>query len=482
MQTSFSAKLCLILALAAAPAPARADQQDADAIAASLAQVLSLATLGTVTTQDQSVQVTQSGGDYHVRLPLKGFSVPANAAVDAIARPLAGGMWDIVLMTFPSAGTVEPAMHDPDARAITFSIGEQAIKARIDPSFARISSFAADLGTIKINSGQADLQSEQSFDRYVTDGTVSSGTDGLLNLTSQGKATNWRLAAHGPNHAETDGVARTLSGRVSVEGLDRTRGFRLMAASRALLAAAKTPSAPGQPPTVSDGQRQDIRTLVEALSGLMTRFSVEESVDDIRFSSGAVAGATIGRVKFSMAGDSTQARLNTTLDIAMDAFAMASLPPETAVYVPRHFDLRSAMAGVPTEHILALLRTATEPGADLAALEARFTSLFAEPGTRIGIESLTFDSGPMQVTASARFVPKPNGKMGANIHVAANGLDAFIAQAQGVPAMQQGLPMMFMAKGMGRPEGGATVWDIALGDGPITVNGVPFGQPAPRKR
>ena len=38
--------------------------------------------------------------------------------------------------------------------------------------------------------------------------------------------------------------------------------------------------------------------------------------------------------------------------------------------------------------------------------------------------------------------------------------------------------MMFMAKGMGRPEGDAVVWDIALGDGPMTINGVPFGQPA----
>ena len=73
-------------------------------------------------------------------------------------------------------------------------------------------------------------------------------------------------------------------------------------------------------------------------------------------------------------------------------------------------------------------------------------------------------------------VKRANGVLGADIHVSATGLDQLIAEAQGKPSLQKGIPFMFMAKGMGRPDGGATVWDIAVGGGPVTVNGTPLGQ------
>jgi hypothetical protein len=162
--------------------------------------------------------------------------------------------------------------------------------------------------------------------------------------------------------------------------------------------------------------------------------------------------------------------------------AMQGLPAETAEYVPHHFDIKSVLAGVRSRPVMALLRAATEPNADPTALEAQFVALFGDSDARIGIDSVTFDSGPMRVTGSVRVVPRADGQLGAEIHVAAIGIDALMAQAQGKPALQQVLPMVFIAKGMGRAEGTATVWDIALGDGPITVNGIPIGQPAARKR
>ncbi len=61
-------------------------------------------------------------------------------------------------------------------------------------------------------------------------------------------------------------------------------------------------------------------------------------------------------------------------------------------------------------------------------------------------------------------------------------MDTLLAQAQSQPNLQQVMPMVFLAKGMGRPEGNNLIWDIRLGDGPLTVNGVPFGQPAGKRR
>ena len=482
MKASTPAKLCLLLSLAAAPAHAQTDRSGPDAIAASLSEILALVTLGAVTTQDQAPQITQSGADYLVRLPLKGFTTPPDAAVNAVAHPLDGGLWDIASMTFPSAGTVEMTAAHAGVTRIAYSIGQQAIHMRIDPSFAQSSSFAADVGSIKLHTDQGDHHSEQVFDRYVADGTVSSEAPGQLNFSSRGKATNWHLTVQEPNGIAADGLVRTLSGKVAVEGLDRAQGTRLMAATRALMDGAQTAAPSGQIPSISPVQRQSLRAVVDALSGLLTRFSAEETLNDIRFSVGPTNGGTLGHVRVNMTGDSARGRLNAGLNIAMDDLAVSALPAETAAYVPRHFGIKSVLAGVRTGPLTALLHAAAEPNADASALQAQFMALFSEPEARIAIESLTFDSGPMQVTGSARFVPRPNGQLGADIHFSAIGMDAFMAKAQAVPAMQQALPVMFMAKGMGRQEGGAMVWDIALGDGPPTVNGVPFGQPAPRKR
>jgi hypothetical protein len=88
----------------------------------------------------------------------------------------------------------------------------------------------------------------------------------------------------------------------------------------------------------------------------------------------------------------------------------------------------------------------------------------------------------LQVTGTATAVPRANGQLGADIHIAASGMDALLAQAQSRPNLQRIMPMVFMAKGMGRPQGNTLVWDIVLGDGPPKINGVPFGQPAGRTR
>jgi hypothetical protein len=224
-----------------------------------------------------------------------------------------------------------------------------------------------------------------------------------------------------------------------------------------------------------------LRDVIDAAPGLLTRFHVEETMGDIRFAVGPTGSGTAGRLSIDMAGDAETERLNVRINLGMDDIAVASMPAETAAYMPHHFDMRSALAGVRTAQLMALLRAATEQNADPAALQAQLTSLLADPDARIGIESLSFDAGPLRVAATARLTPSTSGRVGGEIHVSATGMDALMAQVQGKPATQRALPIILVAKGLGRPAGDAMVWDIVLGDGPITINGVPFGQPA-RKR
>jgi hypothetical protein len=61
-------------------------------------------------------------------------------------------------------------------------------------------------------------------------------------------------------------------------------------------------------------------------------------------------------------------------------------------------------------------------------------------------------------------------------------VDALLAQIQDQPDLQQAVPLIFLAKGMGRAQGESLVWDIVMGDGVPTINGTKFGQPPGKTR
>ena len=183
-----------------------------------------------------------------------------------------------------------------------------------------------------------------------------------------------------------------------------------------------------------------------------------------------------------MAADFVQDRLSASLGMSIDGIKAADATPETKALIPHHADVRLVLSGVRASALIGLLRAATEPDADADALQARATALLAAPNTWVGIEALSFDSGPLAVAGSAKLKPGAMGGIGGEIHLTARGLDAMLARLQGQPNMQQVLPMLFIAKGMARAQGDSLVWDITLGDGPPRINGVPFGQPPARTR
>ena len=157
-------------------------------------------------------------------------------------------------------------------------------------------------------------------------------------------------------------------------------------------------------------------------------------------------------------------------------------PVDLAAYVPRHIEVEPAVSGVPTELLLRLLSDATATGPDQPALGPDLAALLDDQDARVGVESLSFSSGPLRVTGSGLLRKHNDGKAGIDIHLVATGLNALIAEAQGNPRVQPILPMVFMAKGIARPLGEGLVWDIVLGDGVATVNGIPLGQPPPTRQ
>ncbi|HEY0423674.1 MAG TPA: hypothetical protein VGC82_10160, partial [Rhodopila sp.] len=173
---------------------------------------------------------------------------------------------------------------------------------------------------------------------------------------------------------------------------------------------------------------------------------------------------------------------NAAVDLAIDGFSLTSLSADPASFVPHHLAVRSVLTGVPLGPLMALLQAAIAPNPDQAALQRQAAAVLSAPGSKAAIESVAFDAGPVRVKGSARFQPRADGDIGVDLHLSASGIDAALAQMQGRPNLQGVVPFILMAKGIGRAQGDTVVWDISFGGGPLTINGMPFGQPSARTR
>jgi hypothetical protein len=481
--------LCLGAAIACTAVRAEAPP-DPDVLRSDLAEMLSLLSLGSVsvaggaaqaTQPGRAPQVTQSGNDFHIQLPLSGFVAPAGATAEAVAHAAANGVWDVTSMTVPSAGALGTSID----QVISYTIARQAMHGRFDRNLATPSTFAADLGAITLQSASGARASEQAIERITLDGSISGTPGGRVDLLARNSARGWHAVTRDTRNAESDSLVRRVEGHASLTGLDRTRGLRFIAAVRSIAGMAK--AWPGQP-DLSPAARDGLRDMLEATDGLLTRVEAEETLDGLTFDFGGKTGdlggrtGTLGRMQLRVTGDSEGERLNAGMDIALDELSLTTLSPDSAAFLPHHVTARSVLAGLPVAPLRTLLRAAIAPGADPGALQKQATALLAVPGAQVGMESIAFDVGPMHVRGSTRFVPRANGEIGADIHISATGVDALVAQVNARPNVQGFMPMVFLAKGLGRVQGDSIVWDIGLGGGPLTVNGVPFGQPAGKTR
>ncbi|WP_428490894.1 DUF2125 domain-containing protein [Rhodopila sp.] len=477
--------LLLLLTLEAVTAQAETTDAPTEALSARLPQVLSLASLGMLTVQPASVSITRDGSTYRVRLPLTGLSAPPDAAVTAVARPLRQGGFEVSSMAFPPNGTLQTVLGNGTPSRIAFSIGSQAAAAKLGPTPTAETSYTAAFGAIQTHTEQADQRIDQTIDHFASDGTVVAAPDRRISFSTQNQATGLHLAGHGTDGGSSDTAIRALAGHVAIDGLDQAQGGRLLAAVRALIASPPArPQPPMHPqplaPATSPAQRQQLRAVVDAAPGLLNRIEADETIQDIRFrfapASGTAAG-TIDTLRLHIAGDVARNRLDGRLAIVADGIASSTVPPQTQDLVPRHIDFRTVLAGVPTAGLIALLRTATEAPSDPALLQAQATALLAEPGARIAIQALSIDAGPLAITGSVNLRPPATAGLAGNVHIAARGLDAWLARFQRLPAVRQALPIIFLAKALARTQGDSLVWDISFGDGPLTVNGTPLGQP-----
>jgi hypothetical protein len=466
--------------LLAAPLFATPAHSQAAGSAASLLEALSLFSGGMLAAPTMAPEVTQDGDQFHVRIPLPTLTSPPDAAIEAIATPVESGAWNITSLTFPRAGTLmTPATASKTPEAVRFTIGQQTAHARIDPTLTSPSPYAMALSDIALHIENATSPADLTIGQMTFDGTITGNTDGRMTSRSRGKADNWHLAVPDKTGTPFTLSLRSVNVVYGVDGLDRAKSAKLRETTRALTAAQQAnPPVPGQPPSMSPLLREQLRAMIDASSGLLSGMNLEETFQGLHFEAAGNNNGDIGEMRFAMASEAADDRVAAHLDIGLNDMTLAAVPPQFVQYVPRRVSIRTAFSGIPAEKLREWLREATMEGADPADLQAKAIGLLNEPGAHAGIETLHIESGPLLVQGTARVQALPDGTAGFEMHLTAQGLDAMLALVQADPKAQQIMPMLYMAKGMAKPEGDGVLWDISFADGVVTVNGTPMGQHA----
>ncbi len=487
---------CLLLLLAPS-AQAQTITPDADAIRRSLSDALSFVSFGMIPALGPDAQVTPDGDGFRIHIPLTGVTAPSDPAVVATARRAGDGAWDVQSLSFPSTATIDS--KGPGGGAVTYTIGSQEITAHIVPDMKQPTTYMALFRDIHLDSDTVKQRAAQTIAAYSVKGTLSADGDGRVAMTSSGEATDWSMRMTPETGPGMDFMTRRLGIDLTIQGLDRAKGERLRSRLRTLLAELPKPGQRPAPPAgpitgptplpmtprtagpPKTAPREALNAMLDDAVGLLTRFDADETLEGLKVSSQGINGGA-GTVIIGMHGDTAAQKLNAGIDLAVnDMVVPASVPGPFVPYVPKHVSLRSRIRDLPSDQVVALLRAALAEGANPVALQAQAIALLRTPGATVSLDPFSFDAGPLAVTGTARLLPDDNGGFAGHIHVIASGMDTLLIQAQANPALGQMMPMLYMAKGMSKPDGASVVWDIDVDRGGVRINGTPFGHP-PAKR
>jgi hypothetical protein len=468
----------LAVPLAGFPAYAQTDQQQ------SLLEALSLVSGRMLVAPMLVPEVTREGDGFHVHIPLPNLTSPPDASIDVMATPLDSGVWDITGLTLPPVGTLvmAGAPNTPPV-SMRFTIGQQTAQGRIDPTLTVPSPYAMAISDIALHIESTAPPADLTIGQLTLDGTITGDGGGRMTTRSHSRADNWHFTTTAKTGAPFAMSLRSVNVISELVGLDRAKAEQLREAARAVGAIQQaTPPVPGQPPSMSPATREKLLAMIDASPGLLFGLNVEETFQGLHFEGAPGNTGDIGEIRFVLASETADDRVAAHLDLGMNDMTMASVPAQFVQYVPSRFSFRTAISGIDAEGLRHFLREALAEGSTPASRQAEAIALLNTPGAKAGIDTLSIESGPMQIQGSARVRALPDGTAAIDVHLTAHGLDAMLALIQADPKARQILPMLFMAKGLGKPEGDNMVWNIGVAHGVVTINGVPMGGQTPGVR
>ncbi len=422
------------------------------------------------------LKITADQDHYDLSWPIRGLnSTPSELAVTATLIPLDGGRWSLKDVALPATGSFTATAPDtPNVpMKVEFSIGKQNTLATIDPSLATASTSHSEMHDVTVTVDAAQRRQEQHVDSYVGEGDLTPAKDGRLDLTLDGTMEGWKSAQQMQSGAPVATGVQTVHAVGRVAGINPDHASKLLAATGVLVGAMPPDAATTGTKTVLPPlAKAQLRLLIAALQDVFTSVSFHETMDGVQLEMAGLGAATIKHVQFDFGGDAPKGDLHTWLDFGFDGVESPTLPPKLATYLPRHFEIKPTLSGVPADVLRKLAIDASEDDEAKYPVGPDIAAIFANGGADIGLEVLSFDLGPVKVEGTGQFTMVSPDDWHGRAHLSATGFDDLTKQARENADLQMALPVLVMMRGLAKPDGEKLVWDV-VSDGPkLTVNGI----------
>ena len=489
----------LSLALAApvaAQTPPPPSPEQARALEAQIGTWLKTNFAGTGPLPTRPVELTAEGDHYTVRIPFgpgkAGSIEPPDAAFTALARPIGGTRWSVDNQQLPPSMTIkttESVPNDPDTKnpspdathkePVTYRIklGAQTGSGVIDTSFTTPANSSSTIQTIDVEKEAGAGVSLSHFGLTTTQAstrpTDASHTDVLSDVAITGYATKSELPDGTAVTLQADRlhVVTSLSGLAQAEFVPLIR----LLAELGQLADSKKSDAEGPTPA----QKVKLHALLQQAQGLLTGGTITESAEGVKYDIGGKTGR-FDKVALSFGGDAPGDMLAAKMEFTLDGLVVDAVPPAFASYVPSHIAIRPVITNVSVGALTKMGLDATAPAspsgpdgkAPAKPNQADMAALFAKGGITYGFDGLLLDIAGTTLTGTGRFTSATPTTVTGQAELTATGLDALLAKAQGNPMLAQAVPVVIFLKGIAKTSGDRSVWQIAVNNAKVTVNGV----------
>ncbi|HTI80897.1 MAG TPA: hypothetical protein VL614_10665 [Acetobacteraceae bacterium] len=425
------------------------------------------------------LKVTAAGDHYDLSLPILGLEVPkGDPAMAAELRPLSGGRWSLEKARFPSAGSFTISVPETGAGPSgpmkgSYTVGKQDLQWTIDPSFASPSTSHSVVEALAIAMDGPNRHQEEHIDRMSGEAALTPGKNGRLDVKSEATVEGWKSAALEDNKPAMAFGARRIHMTSQAEGINREHAADLTRAVAGLISA--MPNGPEKHDGKADMSplaKAQLRLMIAAMEDMVSSVSVRESFDDMQIEIAGKGGATVKHLQFGFGGDAPDKTLHAWLDIGFDGVDSPTMPPKLATYLPKHFEIKPTLSGVPTSVLKKLAMDLSEDDPAKHPMGPDVAAIFASGGAVIGLETLSFDLGPATLKGTGDVTVTSPTTWRGQAHVVATGFDELTTEAKGNPDLQQALPVLVMMRGLAKPDGDKLVWDIASEGPKLTVNGM----------
>ncbi len=402
-------------------------------------------------------------------------------------KPLDGTRWTILGIHVPSPLRIDnPNAGASQVKSYAIKFADQNTTGVFDPSLATPSSYDGTLrGYTATTEGPMGTQTSH-MDSINTKTNITPAGSGRVNIESASTGQNLTSTSTMPDGTPLTFSIGQMAGKGHIDNILFSEIGSIIRNAADLIplieAASKTPATPDEAKApIPEEARPMAHALLASFLNLLGGYDQDFSMKQVKFDAGGHTGS-LANMTVGLGGGAPNGKLDIHMLIALDGPDSPEIPPGVIHdYLPRHLSLKPRVSGVPTADVANLLNHAIDSdGTDDDALTQEAMGLMAKGPLTIGIDDLSLDMGPGQLSGSGTVALSSPVDYVAQAALRLKGFDALMKDAQTRPELAQAAPVMIFLKGIGKPDGDSIVWNISFQDKKLLVNGTDLSQMMPK--